>query len=401
MGRLLAEVSRDRQPAEPGCLAYFWFRENTVPDNAISPRAATRTPGRAIPVTIRNIVKLFGQVRALDDISLTVEAGEFVTLLGPSGSGKTTLLMVIAGFVRPSSGSINIGGTEVVLLPPHKREIGMVFQNYALFPHMNVLENIAYPLKLRKIPKPEIRARVEHVLELVQLQSYGNRRVDQISGGQRQRVALARAIIFEPRILLMDEPLSALDKQLRERMQIEIRRLHDRLGMTTIAVTHDQREALTMSDRVAVLDRGRLIQFDTPRRLYERPTDRFVAEFIGESSFIPVTIERGAAVYAGRRLQLAEAPPACPSGLLLLRPEKLILSSPPYSDDVNRFEGVVRDAMFQGESVLLTVALPDGHEIHMRIPSRQLDCRGIPTAGSIIQLGVAAADTLLIPDSAL
>jgi putative spermidine/putrescine transport system ATP-binding protein len=365
----------------------------------MTPETVARTSARAIPVSIRSVVKLFGQVRALDDVSLSVEAGEFVTLLGPSGSGKTTLLMVIAGFVRPSGGSINIGGTEVVRLPPHKREIGMVFQNYALFPHMNVGENIAYPLKLRGIAKAEIAERVAHVLELVQLQGYDGRRVDQLSGGQRQRVALARAIVFEPRILLMDEPLSALDKQLRERMQIEIRRLHDRLGMTTIAVTHDQREALTMSDRVAVLDKGRLIQFDTPRRLYERPADRFVAEFIGESSFIPVAIARGAAIYAGAKLLLAEPAPAARTALLLLRPEKLILSSRPLGDDVNRFEGVVQDAMFQGESVLLTVTLADGQEIHMRIPNRQLDCRGIPAVGSAIQLGMAAADTMLIPDS--
>jgi putative spermidine/putrescine transport system ATP-binding protein len=358
----------------------------------------TEREGRAIPVAIRNVVKQYGHLRALDDVSLSVEAGEFVTLLGPSGSGKTTLLMVLAGFVRPNGGSIAIGDTEVVRLPPHKREIGMVFQNYALFPHMNVGQNIGYPLRLRGMAKPEIAKRVERVLSLVQLDGYAERRVDQLSGGQRQRVALARAIVFEPRILLMDEPLSALDKQLRERMQIEIRRLHDQLGMTTIAVTHDQREALTMSDRVAVLHQGRLVQFDAPRRLYERPVDRFVAEFIGESSFIPVAIDQGRAVYAGAPLQTAEPPPAGRSALLLVRPEKLLLASRPLAGDFNRFDGVVEDAVFQGESVLLTVRLSGGHEIHTRVPNRQLDCRGIPEAGSAISLGIAAADTLLIPD---
>jgi len=323
-----------------------------------------------------------------------------VTLLGPSGSGKTTLLMTIAGFARPSGGSISIGDTEVVRLPPHKREIGMVFQNYALFPHMSVGDNIGYPLRLRKTAKGEIAARVEHVLELVQLEGYGSRRVDQLSGGQRQRVALARAIVFEPRILLMDEPLSALDKQLRERMQIEIRRLHDRLGMTTIAVTHDQREALTMSDRVAVLERGRLIQFDTPRQLYERPINRFVAEFIGESSFVPVTVDRGTALYGDMKLQITETPPPDGPALLLLRPEKLILSSRPLGREVNRFDGVVEDAVFQGESVLLTIILAGGHEIQARIPNRQLDCRGIPVAGSAIELGLAAEDALLVPGDA-
>jgi putative spermidine/putrescine transport system ATP-binding protein len=356
------------------------------------------TASRAIPVAIRNVVKQYGHVHALDDVSLAVEAGEFVTLLGPSGSGKTTLLMVLAGFVRPNGGSLRIGDTEVVRLPPHKREIGMVFQNYALFPHMNVGQNVAYPLRLRGIAKPEIAKRVERVLALVQLEDYADRRVDQLSGGQRQRVALARAIVFEPRILLMDEPLSALDKQLRERMQIEIRRLHDRLGMTTIAVTHDQREALTMSDRVAVLHQGKLVQFDAPRRLYERPVNRFVAEFIGESSFIPVGIDAGAAIYAGTRLMTAEPPSAGRSALLLVRPEKLVLATRPLGSDFNRFDGVVEDAVFQGESVLLTVRLAGGHEIHTRIPNRRLDCRGIPEAGSAISLGIAAADSLLVPD---
>jgi putative spermidine/putrescine transport system ATP-binding protein len=356
------------------------------------------TASRASPVAIHNVVKQYGHVHALDDVSLAVEAGEFVTLLGPSGSGKTTLLMVLAGFVRPNGGSLRIGDTEVVRLPPHKREIGMVFQNYALFPHMNVGQNVAYPLRLRGIAKPEIAKRVERVLALVQLEDYADRRVDQLSGGQRQRVALARAIVFEPRILLMDEPLSALDKQLRERMQIEIRRLHDRLGMTTIAVTHDQREALTMSDRVAVLHQGKLVQFDAPRRLYERPVNRFVAEFIGESSFIPVGVDAGAAVYAGTRLMTAEPPSAGRSALLLVRPEKLVLATRPLGPDFNRFDGVVEDAVFQGESVLLTVRLAGGHEIHTRIPNRRLDCRGIPEAGSAISLGIAAADSLLVPD---
>jgi putative spermidine/putrescine transport system ATP-binding protein len=360
----------------------------------------TRIRGRAIPVEIRNVVKHYGDVRALDDVSLSVEAGEFVTLLGPSGSGKTTLLMVLAGFVRPNGGSINIGGTEVIRLPPHKREIGMVFQNYALFPHMSVDENIAYPLRLRGMAKSDITERVDRVLDLMQLQGYGSRRIDQLSGGQKQRIALSRAIVFEPRILLMDEPLSALDKQLREHMQIEIRRLHERLGMTTIAVTHDQREALTMSDRVAVLHCGQLHQFDTPRRLYERPANRFVAEFIGESSFIPVTIDQGGAYYAGTRLKIAEALPPGSTALLLVRPEKLILSDGPLGPDVNAFKGVVKDAVFQGESVLLNVTLADGHEIQTRIPNRQIECRAIPDAGSAIQLGIAAADSLLIAGAA-
>jgi putative spermidine/putrescine transport system ATP-binding protein len=248
------------------------------------------TPSRAaaLPITIRQVAKTYGSVHALDHVDLDVKSGEFLTLLGPSGSGKTTLLMVLAGFTRPDSGSVKFGDDEVIRLPPHKRDVGMVFQNYALFPHMDVAANIAFPLRLRKVAPADIARRVEAALETVQLGGYGKRRIDQLSGGQRQRIALARAIVFEPRILLMDEPLSALDKQLREHMQIELRELHDKLGMTTIYVTHDQREALTMSDRIAVIQHGRVMQLDTPRRIYEAPANRFVAGFIGESTFVPV-----------------------------------------------------------------------------------------------------------------
>src|SRR6187200_1299840 len=242
----------------------------------------------SLPIAVRELTKAYGAVHALDHVELDVKSGEFLTLLGPSGSGKTTLLMVLAGFVRPDSGSIRFGTQEVVRLAPHKRNLGMVFQNYALFPHMNVAANIAFPLKLRGIVSREIARRVEEALELVQLGGYGERHIDQLSGGQRQRVALARAIVFEPRIVLMDEPLSALDKQLREAMQLELRRLHERLGTTTIYVTHDQREALTMSDRIAVINGGRIVQLGTPRDIYDYPATRFVAEFIGESSFLPV-----------------------------------------------------------------------------------------------------------------
>mgnify|MGYP001459915650 CR=1 FL=1 len=240
----------------------------------------TQPSSTALPVQVQSLSRHFGEVRAVDDVSFDIRPGEFLTLLGPSGSGKTTLLMMIAGFSRPTAGSIRIGGQEIVHLPPHKRNIGMVFQNYALFPHMTVGENIAYPLRLRKTGRAEVEERVRKVLDLVQLGGYAGRRIGQLSGGQRQRIALARAIVFEPRILLMDEPLSALDKQLRETMQIEIRKLHDRLGTTTISVTHDQREALTMSDRIAVFSNGRLAQIATPFGLYEQPENRFIAQFI-------------------------------------------------------------------------------------------------------------------------
>ena len=195
----------------------------------------------SLPISIRNVTKTYGTFTALDNVSLEIASGEFITLLGPSGSGKTTLLMVLAGFIRPASGEVRFGDRDVSLLAPHKRDVGMVFQNYALFPHMTVAGNVGYPLRLRGVAKAEVADRVQKVLELVQLGELGTRSIDQLSGGQRQRVALARAIVFEPRILLMDEPLSALDKKLREEMQIEVRHLHQRLGMTTVYVTHDQR----------------------------------------------------------------------------------------------------------------------------------------------------------------
>ena len=220
----------------------------------------------ALPISVSHVTKTYGKVHALNDVSLEVKSGEFLTLLGPSGSGKTTLLMVLAGFTRPDSGSLKFGDREVIRLAPHLRDVGMTFQNYALFPHMTVAGNVSYPLKLRKVSKGEIAERVENALETVQLVGYGDRRITQLSGGQRQRVALARSIVFEPRILLMDEPLSALDKKLRDQMQIELRHLHEKLGMTTVYVTHDQREALTMSDRIAVVNHGRIMQLAAPPR---------------------------------------------------------------------------------------------------------------------------------------
>jgi putative spermidine/putrescine transport system ATP-binding protein len=275
--------------------------------------------GASLPIVVRQVTKAYGAVHALDHIDLDIHSGEFLTLLGPSGSGKTTLLMVLAGFTRPDHGSLKFGDAEVIRLAPHKRDVGMVFQSYALFPHMDVAANVAFPLRLRSVPKADAARRVDQALEMVQLAGYGARRVDQLSGGQRQRVALARAIVFEPRILLMDEPLSALDKQLREHMQIELRRLHEKLGMTTVYVTHDQREALTMSDRVAVIDHGRIMQLDAPRRLYEQPANRFVAEFIGESTFLPVEAAGGAFFYAGQKLKLPGGPRPSGRCLLMLR----------------------------------------------------------------------------------
>src|SRR5689334_13208363 len=294
----------------------------------------------SLPISIRDVSKTYGRTVALDQVSLEIASGEFITLLGPSGSGKTTLLMVLAGFIRPDAGETRFGDRDVTLVPPHKRDVGMVFQNYALFPHMSVAGNVAYPLKLRRLARAEIEERVRRALDMVQLSGLGERQVDQLSGGQKQRVALARAIIFEPRILLMDEPLSALDKKLREQMQIEVRHLHRRLGMTTVYVTHDQREALTMSDRIAIIDKGRLRQIGSPREIYDRPKSRFIADFIGESHFLPVEMRGGAALLDGTPLRLAASPPESGAQLLVIRPEKLRLLPPGAgSDGLNLLKG--------------------------------------------------------------
>jgi putative spermidine/putrescine transport system ATP-binding protein len=307
--------------------------------------------------------------------------------------------MVLAGFVRPDAGRIAFGDSDVSLAPPHKRGVGMVFQNYALFPHMSVNGNLAYPLKLRSVGRGEIEDRVRRALDMVQLQGLGERQVDQLSGGQRQRVALARAIIFEPRILLMDEPLSALDKKLREEMQIEVRHLHQRLGMTTVYVTHDQREALTMSDRIAVIDKGRFRQIGRPREIYERPQTRFIAEFIGESHFLPVTLRGDAAFLDRQPLKLAATPAAIASPLLVLRPEKLqVVGAADEAAGLNLFRGRLTELVYQGESTLLYVDLDSGQRVAAR-QAASAAAAALPEIGGAITLGLAPADTILVPDA--
>ena len=354
---------------------------------------------KSLPLSISGVTKSYGSLKALDNVSIDVKSGEFVTLLGPSGSGKTTLLMVLAGFVRPDSGSVKFGDEEVIRKPPHQRGVGMVFQNYALFPHMNVLNNVAFPLKLRRIAQDEIAERVQGALDLVQLGDLGQRRIDQLSGGQRQRVALARAIVFDPQILLMDEPLSALDKKLREHMQIEIRHLHEKLGRTTVYVTHDQREALTMSDRVAVIDFGQFKQIDAPKDLYERPRSKFVADFIGESSFLPVEVNGSSIDLDGATMRLGEPPISSDKRqLLVVRPEKLELLADGGGQDLNTLVGTVKELVYQGESFLFYVALPGGIEIAVRSPSRRVALAAVPGPGEPIRLGLHPEDTIVVPD---
>lgn len=244
-------------------------------------------------VSFRGVEKRYaGGAPVVRDLDLDVRRGEFLTLLGPSGSGKTTTLMMLAGFEQPSAGEIRLGGRSLARVPPHKRGIGMVFQDYALFPHMDVHDNVAYPLRVRRRPRAEIAARVAAALNLVELTHTARRQPGTLSGGQRQRVALARAVVFEPEILLMDEPLGALDRQLRDRMQVEVRRIQRQLGLTAISVTHDQSEALTMSDRIAVFHGGRIQQIGPARELYEQPCNSFVACFVGETNALTGIVDR-------------------------------------------------------------------------------------------------------------
>ncbi len=351
----------------------------------------------ALDIHVRQVSKSYGAIAVLDRVDLHVQAGEFLTLLGPSGSGKTTLLMVLAGFTRPDSGSILFGTQEVIRLAPQKRDLGMVFQNYALFPHMNVAANIAFPLRLRKVGAAESAKRVEAALEMVQLGGYGARGIHELSGGQRQRVALARALVFEPHIILMDEPLSALDKQLRELMQLELRRLHEKLGTTTIYVTHDQREALTMSDRIAVIDKGKLAQLDTPQRIYSKPSNRFVAEFIGESTFLNVTMTGGVCRYRDTVIKIEGAPLHNGRCLMMIRPEQLQIVDG-AADGMNCFRGHILGRVFQGDTMRIEVDLGGGHTVTLRVPANSAGLQSLPADGGPITLGLAIADTTLLPD---
>jgi putative spermidine/putrescine transport system ATP-binding protein len=348
----------------------------------------------ALPIDVRDVVKTYGATRVLDSVSLEIRAGEFMTLLGPSGSGKTTLLMAIAGFVSPESGSIRFGEREMISTSPDRRGVGMVFQSYALFPFMSVLDNVRYPLKIRGVSADEQRRRAEAALEMVQLGGYGDRRIGQLSGGQKQRVALARAIVFEPRIILMDEPLSALDKKLREHMQIELKSLHAKLGATVVYVTHDQREALTMSDRIAVIDRGRIVQVDRPEALYRRPASLFVADFIGESVLLPVMRADGGAALRGQRLKLARDVPPGSDLKLVIRPELLRIGEAGADD--NALTGTLRQTVYQGDSLLLVVDAGDGQEIRVRVAAGRGNQTGIPALGERVELALHRQDAIVL-----
>lgn len=325
---------------------------------------SSASPPSATPlVRFIGVQKSYGAISVVRNLNLDVFKGEFLTLLGPSGSGKTTTLMMLAGFQDISAGEILLDGQPITQVPAHDRGIGMVFQSYALFPHMTVAQNLAFPLEVRNVGKAEISARVKAALDMVELPGFGERRPAQLSGGQQQRVALARALIFEPQVVLMDEPLGALDKHLREQMQYEIKALHDRLGTTMVYVTHDQSEALTMSDRIAVFNEGVIQQLATPKELYERPATAFVAQFIGENNmFAGEVVETGPDGSCAVRLRdgemlraVCETAPARASKVTLsVRPERVYLGQC-SSDTANRIAGKVVDMIYHGDHIRVKI----------------------------------------------
>jgi putative spermidine/putrescine transport system ATP-binding protein len=309
----------------------------------------------AASLDVERLAKTYGENRVVSDLSFALRGGELLTLLGPSGSGKTTTMRMIAGFEEPTQGDVRIGGASVVDVPVHKRNIGVVFQQYALFPHLTVFENLAYPLRMRRFSRSEIERRVETAVAMVRLTGFEGRHPRALSGGQQQRVALARAIVFEPQLLLMDEPMGALDKRLRELMQVEVRQLQRELGITTVSVTHDQVEALVMSDLIAVLDGGVLQQLGRPLEVYQRPANRFVADFLGESNLIEVqhVVREGDRMVATSRRGLstgiaADAGSDHEVGLMVIRPENICLGDLAESMP-NRYRAEVQEALYIGD----------------------------------------------------
>ena len=322
-------------------------------------------------VVIEHVRKSFGDFKALDDVSIGIKKGEFFSLLGPSGCGKTTLLRILAGFESPESGAVLLDGRDVLSLPPDGRHVNTVFQNYALFPHLSVFENVAFSMRLKKAPESEIRAKVADYLQLVELQAHAKKKPSQLSGGQKQRVAIARALINEPSVLLLDEPLSALDAKLRQHMLIELDSIHDKIGITFIYVTHDQQEALSVSDRIAVMNAGEVLQIGTPQEIYEAPATDFVAKFIGETNLYEAdvvsvsgeTVELSVEGFGIIKVTATEPPPVGSRVSWTIRPEKIRigLEEPRSSrNGINAVSGVVDEPIYSGFQSKFYVRTPSG-----------------------------------------
>jgi putative spermidine/putrescine transport system ATP-binding protein len=375
---------------------------------SLKPRDPAPTAGDPPALVLRGVHKRFGEFSAVDGIDLEVRRGEFLTLLGPSGSGKTTTLRMIAGFLTQDEGSIEIAGKEMRQVPPYRRDVGMVFQNYALFPHMTAAQNVAFPLQMRRISRREQKARVAEALDLVELGTFGDRYPRQLSGGQQQRIALARAIVFRPRLLLMDEPLGALDRKLREALQLEIIRISRQLQSTVVYVTHDQEEALVMSDRIAIFNQGRIQQQGTGEDLYERPTSVFVADFVGESNMFRGRLERdGDGTWLVRGVWRWRVDPTVPgaTGLvdgdaatLVIRPEHLrVVAADGPRSDLNGVEAAVTEMLYLGPTRKLELALPDGLAAVVREPA---GTAGDWRPGDRVRLEWSVDRAVVVPDPA-
>ncbi|MDH6233232.1 putative spermidine/putrescine transport system ATP-binding protein [Mesorhizobium soli] len=363
--------------------------------------ASSHVAGAAMK--LERVSKFYGEVRALDDVSFELQKGEFLTMLGPSGSGKTTSLRAIAGFIQPSEGRLFIDGRDMTGVPPQRRNIGMMFQDYALFPHMTVLENVGYPLETRGIKRAERVKRSMEMLETVGLAHCARRYPRQMSGGQQQRVALARALVFKPDIVLLDEPMAALDKKLRSQMQIEIMHIAKQVGATVVSVTHDQEEALVMSDRIAIFKDGRLAQIGTPQELYTRPNSEFVADFIGEANLLHgrARIEHETCLLEGAawRAALPKSDPrvahlAAGQGLcLVLRPERISLAQS-SAERSNGAQGIVEDKIYLGVEYRLVVRFTDGTKVNLR--SRDVAVIEDLRPGDRVTVGWDAEDIVII-----
>jgi ABC-type Fe3+/spermidine/putrescine transport system ATPase subunit len=370
-----------------------------MPELDVKTPVTTRSPdtGTGKPVSVTGLRKTYGSVTAVDEVSMEIAAGEFVTFLGASGSGKTTTLMMIAGFCEPDSGSIVVGGRDVTRLAPQKRGLGFVFQQYLLFPHMSVWENVAFPLQLRGVPKAELRRRVGETLDMAGLTGMARRRPRELSGGQQQRVALCRALVYRPPVILMDEPLGALDKKLRDQLQTEIKRLQQELGLTVVYVTHDQEEALVLSDRIAVMRDGRIDQFDTPRELFERPRTPFVADFLGAANFLPGHLEERTDDHTLVRLDtggLLKARPQADSGAGRVRaavqPGRIGLCT--AGDGF--CTGTVETVTYVGTLVRATVRPAGGTDlVRLELPAGRA-----PAPGERVGLTAEPADVSVFPD---
>ena len=393
---ILYHCSGKRPGLDPhgGIIPAVPIRETAMSrDETFNPRGA--------PITLENLSKYYGTVGANRDVNLDISPGEFLTLLGPSGSGKTTALMMIAGFVIPTSGDIRVNGQSIVQVPVHKRNIGMVFQNYALFPHLNVARNVSFPLEMRNTPKAEIEKRVDAALDLVRLGGFRDRRPKQLSGGQQQRVALARALIFEPTVLLLDEPLGALDAKLREEMKIEIKQLHQKIGATILFVTHDQEEALTLSDRIAVFNDGEIVQLGTPDQLYHQPANRFVADFIGETNLLSgkvisvadrqcrATLSDGLEIIGDLREGMK---PPTDWATYTLRLEKITVGDG-AANCTNQMTGTVKEFLFIGDSTKYLIRLAEDLDIKVKLPETGMSRHAVDDE---VRVGWNANDMLLV-----